>query len=355
MAARRSPRRNTVLACTKAKQRKNSGASRSLNGKSPSRKTQKKAVNDVQSDTDNIQVHTPPNKTKTPVSSEKKKGKLSPMSSLMLKSILVHQKRRRLLCRQSQRLQKGKRCQREPDDRRSGRKHYHVHRMKIPTTRMMTKMTRMKKMLQVAPWLKILAIAAVEEGLDDHDSDDDGSTGEESGKIDSDSREQEDTQPHKKKQRRLYQDAVENEEDNNRAEWSAAATHRTSTSGGCSATSPSSGRKTNGESVHGVETGITLICPMLKAEGLRNQEVHIAERVRNVVINHLFCKIKFISNNAMVHEAMKMIMDHEQVPQERRYDVFQMVYTWTFNLALNSKQSTCETADKKCVVDETRP
>ena len=181
-------------------------------------------------------------------------------------------------------------------------------------------------------------IAAVEERLDDHDSDDDG-TGEESDEVDSDSREQEATPPRKKKQRRLYQDAVENRDDNNRAEWSAAATHHTSTSGGHSATttSPSGERKTNGESVHGiVDTGITLICPMLKAEGLRNQELHIAERVRAFVMNHLFCKIKFISNDAMVHEAMKMITDHEQVPQEWRYK-FQTVYTWTFNFALNSK------------------
>ena len=85
-------------------------------------------------------------------------------------------------------------------------------------------------------------IAAVEERLDDNDSDDD-CTGEESDEVNSDSREQEATPPHNKKQRRLYQDAVENEEDNNRAEWSAAETHRTSTSVGCSATSPSCGRR----------------------------------------------------------------------------------------------------------------
>ena len=116
------------------------------------------------------------------------------------------------------------------------------------------------------------------------------------------------------------------------------------------------GTKTNGESVHGINTGITLIHPMSNTEGgQRNQQRHIVERVRAFVVNHIFCRIKFIRNDAMVHEAMKMVMDHEQVPQEQRY-AFQTVYTsCAFNFALNSKQSACETAGKKCVVDETLP
>ena len=71
------------------------------------------------------------------------------------------------------------------------------------------------------------------ERLDDHNSDDDGS-GEESDEVDSDSREDATPPRSKKKQGRLHQDAAENEEANNRAEWSSAVTYRTSTSGGCS-------------------------------------------------------------------------------------------------------------------------
>ena len=84
------------------------------------------------------------------------------------------------------------------------------------------------------------------------------------------------------------------------------------------------GPKTNGESVHGINTCITLICPLSKTEGQKNKQWHIAERVRAFVVNHMFLKIKFIRNDAMVHEAMKMVMDHEQVPQEQRH-AFQTV------------------------------
>ena len=70
----------------------------------------------------------------------------------------------------------------------------------------------------------------------------------------------------------------------------------------------------------------------------RNQQRHIAERVRAFVVNHMFCKIKFIRNDAMVHEAIKMVMDCEQVLQEQR-NAFQTVYTYAFNFALNSKQA----------------
>jgi hypothetical protein len=156
------------------------------------------------------------------------------------------------------------------------------------------------------------------------DSDDDDGAGEESDEVESDSREKATPPRKKKKQKRFYQDDVENEEDNNQAEWSAAVTRRTSASGGGSTTSPSGKRKTNGESILSIDRGFTLICPMSKAEGLRNQELHIAERVRAYIINRLFHKIKFVTNDAMVHEAMIMIMDNENVPQEQRY-AFQMV------------------------------
>jgi hypothetical protein len=85
------------------------------------------------------------------------------------------------------------------------------------------------------------------------------------------------------------------------------------------------------------DAGTILIRLMSKTEGQRNQQPHVALRVRAFVMNHLFHKIKFISNDAMVHQAMKLVMDNENVPQHQRYYAFQTVYTSTFNFGLNSK------------------
>ena len=147
---------------------------------------------------------------------------------------------------------------------------------------------------------------------------------------------------------------MENEEEKNQAEWADARSRRTSSSGGGTTTSPSGQRKKNGESIRGNDKRVIVIRAMSRAKDQRNQEPHIAERVKSFVINRLFWKIKLVTNDAMVNEAMTMIMDHENVPQQKRFE-FQTIYTWTFNFALNSKQSTCETAGKKCVVDETWP
>ena len=147
---------------------------------------------------------------------------------------------------------------------------------------------------------------------------------------------------------------MENEEEKNQAEWADAGSRRTRSSGGGTSTSPSGQRKKNGESIRGNDKRVIVIRAMSRAEGQRNQETHVAERVRSFVINRLFRKIKFVANDAMVNEAMTMIMDHENVPQQKRFK-FQTIYTWTFNFALNSKRSTCETVGKKCVVDETWP
>ena len=181
-------------------------------------------------------------------------------------------------------------------------------------------------------------------GVDD-DSDEDESDLEEASRA------------HKrKKQRKVYrhEGMVQNEEEQNQAEWGDTGRRCTSPSAGDTSTSPSGQRKKNGESIRGSDKRIIVIRAMSKAEGQRNQERHIAERVKAFVINRLFRKIKFVTNDAMVHEAMTMIMDQEDVPQHKRFE-FQTIYTWTFNFALNSKRSTCETAGKKCVVDETWP
>jgi hypothetical protein len=68
----------------------------------------------------------------------------------------------------------------------------------------------------------------------------------------------------------------------------------------------------------------------------------------------VFCKIKFISNDDVLREAMDWVMKHEKVPQEKRL-MYWVVYESVFNESLNAKRSTCETAGRKIVVDETMP
>ena len=78
---------------------------------------------------------------------------------------------------------------------------------------------------------------------------------------------------------------MENEDDNNRAELSAAATYRTSSSGSRGTTTPPfCGRKTHGELVDGMSAGTTLICPRSKIEWRKNQQPHVALRARALVL-----------------------------------------------------------------------
>jgi hypothetical protein len=78
----------------------------------------------------------------------------------------------------------------------------------------------------------------------------------------------------------------------------------------------SSGRKENGES-----TVVNLdvpICGMSKSESRRNQQEYATQRIKAFVTSKVFCKIKFISNDDMLREAMDWVMNHEKVPQEKR-------------------------------------
>jgi hypothetical protein len=68
----------------------------------------------------------------------------------------------------------------------------------------------------------------------------------------------------------------------------------------------------------------------------------------------VFCKIKFISNDDILQEAMDWVMKHEKVPQEKHL-IYRVVYESVFNESLNAKRSTCETAGRKIVVDKTMP
>ena len=83
---------------------------------------------------------------------------------------------------------------------------------------------------------------------------------------------------------------------------------------------------------------------------------HNGLRIKAFVTSKVFRKIKFISNDdMMLREAMDwVLMKHEKVPQEKRL-LYWVVYESVFNESLNAKRSTCETAGRKIVVDETMP
>lgn len=83
------------------------------------------------------------------------------------------------------------------------------------------------------------------------------------------------------------------------------------------------------------------ICALSKSESLRNQQPHVAQRIRAFVKTELFRKIKFINNDVMFKKAFNCVMEHEHVPQDKHAQ-FQMIYESTFNDALNQKRSSCE-------------
>lgn len=142
-------------------------------------------------------------------------------------------------------------------------------------------------------------------------------------------------------QRRLYDKDVEDEDRNNRARSTTLSMQR-----------KSSGRKENGES-----TVVNLDVPirgMSKSESRRNQQEYATQRIKAFVTSKVFRKIKFISNDDMLREAMDWVMKHEKVPQEKRL-MYRVVYESVFNESLNAKRSTCETAGRKIVVDKTMP
>ncbi|KAI2507571.1 hypothetical protein MHU86_6864 [Fragilaria crotonensis] len=153
----------------------------------------------------------------------------------------------------------------------------------------------------------------------------------------------EETPPRRSKiQRRLYDEDVEDEDRNNRA----------SSTSTLSMQRKSSGRKENGESA--VVNLDVPIRGMSKSESRRNQQEYATQRVKAFVTSKVFRKIKFISNDDMLREAMDWVMRHEKVPQDKRL-MYRVVYESVFNESLNAKRSTCETAGKKIVVEETMP
>ena len=94
---------------------------------------------------------------------------------------------------------------------------------------------------------------------------------------------------------------------------------------------------------------------MSKHELLRNQQVHVTQRVKSFDTSNVFCKIKFISNHTMLQQEMILVMDHEKVQQHQWCVQFQLVYESVFNESLNAKRSTFETAGRKIVVENNAP
>ena len=119
-------------------------------------------------------------------------------------------------------------------------------------------------------------------------------------------------------------------------------------------------------SLHGKSTGkkenaespvVNLDVPirgMSKSESKRNQHKFATQQVKAFVTSKVFRKIKFISNDEMLQEAMDWVMKHEKVPQEKHLS-YRVVYESVFNVSLNAKRSTCETTGRIIVVDKTMP
>jgi hypothetical protein len=94
--------------------------------------------------------------------------------------------------------------------------------------------------------------------------------------------------------------------------------------------------------------GVTKVRGMSSKESSQMVQKHVAFRVRLYVQNDLFRHVKFINNDRMLQTAMKLVMDHEGVPENVRLK-FHMLYESTFNVALNQKRSNCEQAGGKLV------
>jgi hypothetical protein len=81
--------------------------------------------------------------------------------------------------------------------------------------------------------------------------------------------------------------------------------------------------------------GIVQVRGMSKTESMRNQQKHVADRVRAFV-------------KASVFRHIKLVIDQEAVPPHQRGQ-FQMLYESVFSESLNTKRSSCEQAGGKIV------
>ena len=81
---------------------------------------------------------------------------------------------------------------------------------------------------------------------------------------------------------------------------------------------------------------------------MQNRQKHVADRVRTFVKTEVFRRIKFINSDTMFEQAIKLVMDRENVPDQQQGQ-FQMQYESVFNEALNTKRSSCEQSGGKIV------
>jgi hypothetical protein len=136
-------------------------------------------------------------------------------------------------------------------------------------------------------------IAAAVEALDDDDDDDDdyadkkeaGDADEEGDYATATSHKETPPQCSRKQRRLYYEKNVKDEDRNNCIRSTTLSMQR-----------KSSGRKENGES-----TVVNLDVPirgMSKSESRRNQQEYATQRIKAFVTSKVFCKIKFISNDA---------------------------------------------------------
>ena len=185
-------------------------------------------------------------------------------------------------------------------------------------------MTMMGGMWRAVSFNRQPPVAAVLETLDSDDNDD----GEEEKQVsesgnESSSGSEEETPPKRRTKKRIHRNST----------W----------------------RKENGESFVNLLHAPTVPSRgMSKRELLRNQQVHVTQRIMPFVTSHVFCKIKFICNHTMLQQVMNSVLDHEKVQQQQRFQ-FQLVYESAFNESLNAKRSTCETAGRKIVVEKRCP
>ena len=107
-----------------------------------------------------------------------------------------------------------------------------------------------------------------------------------------------------------------------------------------------SGVQTTGQSLMPEIDQIMHVRGLSRSQSLKNQQKHVAERVRAYVKSVIFRKIKFVNSDAMFQKAIKLVMDHEDVPEHQRVR-FQMLYDSVFNEALNTKRSSCEQSGGK--------
>ena len=87
---------------------------------------------------------------------------------------------------------------------------------------------------------------------------------------------------------------------------------------------------------------------MSRSQSILNRQKHVTDRVRVFVKSDIFRKIKFINSDASFQQAIRLVMDHENVPEQQRGH-FQMLYESVFNEALNTKRSSCEQSGGKIV------